>query len=63
MTPTKYKSALAKLGMTIVGAGPFFGLSRRQAQRVASGESPVPKLLVKVLNLLDEGKITKEDLQ
>lgn len=63
MTPAKYKASLAKLGMTIVGAAEFFGMSRRQAQRIAAGKSPVPKLLVKVLKLLGEGKITKEDLQ
>ena len=62
MTPTKYKAAISKLEISIVGAAPFFGISRRQAQRIASGESPVPKLVEKVLTLLLAGKLKKEDL-
>jgi len=49
VTPAKYKAALAKLGMTIVGAAEFFGMSRRQAQRIAAGESPVPELAMKAI--------------
>ena len=62
MTPTQYKSAIKKLGLTIVGARHLFGLSPRQAQRLASGEAPVPVLVEKVLRLIADGKIQKEDL-
>ena len=62
MTPTQDKAAIKKLGMTIVGAGPYFGLGRRQAQRLASGEAPIPMLVERVVKLLLAGKITKEDL-
>lgn len=61
MTPTQYKTALKKLDISIVGAAPFFGVSRRQAQRIAA-EGPVPKLVAKVLSLLVDGKLQKEDL-
>ncbi len=62
MTSTQYKAAIKKLGLTIVGARHLFGLSPRQAQRLASGETPVPKLVEKVLRLIAAGKLTKEDL-
>lgn len=61
MTPTQYKSGLKKLDISIVGAAPYFGISRRQAQRIAA-EGPVPKLVAQVLKLLLDGKIKKEDL-
>ncbi len=61
MTPTQYQNAIKSLGMTVVGAAPFFGISRRQAQRIAS-TGPIPKLIEKVLKLLLDGKLKKEDL-
>jgi hypothetical protein len=61
LTPTQYRHALKKLDITIVGAAPYFGISRRQAQRIAA-EGPIPKLIEKVLELLAEGKLKKEDL-
>lgn len=61
MTPIQYKKALSKLGLTIVGAAPLLGISRRQSQRIAA-TGPVPALVGKVLDLLVEGKIQKEDL-
>lgn len=60
MTPTAYKAALKRLEITIVGAAPYFGISRRQAQRIAAaGPSD---LVAKVVKLLLDGKIKKEDL-
>lgn len=63
MTPKQYRQALEKLGLSIIGAAPVFGISKRQAQRYASGEAPVPKLVSAVLNLAMKGRITMEDLQ
>lgn len=62
MTPKTYKAAISKLGITIVGAAPYFGIGRRQAQRIASGDAPVPKLVEKILTLILDGKLKKEDL-
>jgi hypothetical protein len=61
LTPTQYRAALKRLDITIVGAAPYFGISRRQAQRIAA-EGPVPKLVAQVLKLLLDGKLKKEDL-
>jgi hypothetical protein len=62
LSPAKYRDHLKKLEITIVGAAAYFGISRRQAQRIAA-EGPIPKLIEKVLKLLLDGKLTKEDLQ
>lgn len=62
MSPTQYRSALKKLDIPIVGAAPLFGISPRQAQRIAADQHPVPRLVAKVLELLISGKIQKEDL-
>jgi hypothetical protein len=61
MTPLQYKACLKRHDIKIVRAGEYFGVSRRQAQRIAS-EGPIPKLVAFVLNLMDDGKIKKEDL-
>jgi hypothetical protein len=62
MTPLQYRTALKKLGINAArGAAPFFGISDRHAQKIAK-DGPVPKLVAKVLKLLVEGKISKDDL-
>lgn len=61
MTTNQYNSGLKKLGITIVGAAPYFGISRRHAQRIAA-DGPVPDLVAKVMTLMLAGKIKKEDL-
>jgi hypothetical protein len=61
MTPAAYKAALKKLDITIVGAAPYFGISRRQAQRIAAN-GPISGIISKVVKLLLDGKIKKEDL-
>jgi hypothetical protein len=42
MTPTQYRTAIEKLGLSQEGAGVFFGYSARQGQRWANNEKPVP---------------------
>lgn len=63
MTSKQYRAALDKLGLSIIGAAPVFGISKRQAQRFAGGEAPIPKLVATVLTLAVNGRITMEDLQ
>lgn len=62
MTKTQYRAALKKLGLTVVGAAPYFGCGRRAVQNYAGGR-PIPPLLQKVIGLLLRGKITLEDLK
>jgi hypothetical protein len=63
MTKNQYRAALGKLGLSIVGAGPYFGLARRQAQRIAAGHAPVPFLIAKTIGFLLDGKLKLEDLK
>ena len=52
MTKHQYRAALTKLDISIVGVGKYFGLSRRQSQRIAAGDAPVPKLMADMLHLM-----------
>lgn len=54
MTANQYRAALKKLGLSIVGAAPVLGISRRQSQRIAAGESPVSEPVAKLLRLMLE---------
>ena len=63
MTSKQYKAALDKLGIPVIGVRTLFGVSKRQAQRFASGEAPVPKLVALAVRLLLDGRIGAEDLR
>jgi hypothetical protein len=52
MTPLQYRAACDKLGLTIVGSGPVLGVSKRQAQRYAHGEQPIPETVAKLLRAM-----------
>lgn len=60
MTQAQYCAALSALKLTIVGAAPIVGISRRQAQRIAAGDSPVPEPVSKLLKLIIKHKIKPE---
>jgi hypothetical protein len=62
MTPAQYKKHLADAELTIVGAAPYLGISRRQSQRLAAGDAPIPDPVAKLLKLIATEKIKKEDL-
>jgi hypothetical protein len=62
MTATQYRTALTKLGLSIVGAAPILGISRRQSQRIAAGDSPVPAPLAKLLTLIIKHKIKVDEV-
>lgn len=51
MTAKQYKAHLDTLGLSIVGAAPVFGMSRRQAQRIAAGDPPVPQAVAKLVTI------------
>jgi hypothetical protein len=63
MKTSQYCSALKTLGLSIVGAAPVVGISRRQSQRIAAGDSPVPDPVAKLLRLMIEHKIKPEDVK
>jgi transcriptional regulator with XRE-family HTH domain len=59
MTTKQYLAALAKLGLTPSGkqTAEAIGLTLRQAQRIAAGESDVHPAVAKLLRLMIEYKI------
>ena len=54
MTKTQYLQALKKLDLTPAGkaTAEALGLSLRQCQRLASGDSPVPETVAKLLRMM-----------
>lgn len=57
MTKDEYRAAIEGLGVNQLQAGRMLGLSPRQAQRLASGESPVPKIVEQFLAVMDSFEI------
>jgi hypothetical protein len=62
MSRTEYRAALERLGLDWKTAGPALGLSRRQAFRLASGESKVPGPAAKLLRLMIRLNLRPEDV-
>jgi hypothetical protein len=58
MTKDEYRAAIEGLGVNQLQAGRMLGLSPRQAQRLASGESPVPKIVERFLGVMTAFEIT-----
>ena len=52
MTPTQYKTAIARLGLSQERAGDWLGVSPRTSQGYALGEYPVPEPVAKLLRLV-----------
>jgi hypothetical protein len=63
MTANQYRAALKKLNLSIVGAAPILGISRRQSQRVAAGDSPVPEPVAKLLRLMLDRDIDPKEVK
>jgi hypothetical protein len=63
MTAAEYRTALAKLGLSIVGSAEHLGVSHRQSQRYASGTSPVADPVAKLLRLAIRIGLNAEDLK
>ena len=61
MSATAFTKALDKLGLSVYASRKVIGLSLRQSQRVAAGESPVPRPVAKLINLLLKRRITIEE--
>jgi hypothetical protein len=63
MTPAEYRAAIARLELSQVAAGKVVGADPRTSRRWASGASPVPAPVRKLLALMLTGKITPLDLE
>lgn len=62
MNKAQYRKSLDHLELSVVGAAPIFGISRRQSQRYAAGETPIPGPFAKLLRLMIKMKISPEDI-
>lgn len=58
MTNEDYRAALARLGLSRVGAAPVLGISRRQAQRYAAQDA-IPEPVARLVALYLEHGIPK----
>jgi len=62
MTSTEYRDALARLSLSVVGAGRLFGVNPRTSQRWAAGEQDIPRAVQIALRLMLRFEVTPSDL-
>jgi hypothetical protein len=62
MSRRDYLRHLERLNLTIVGAAPIIGISRRHSQRYAAGDTTVPKVVAKLLRASASYKISADKL-
>jgi hypothetical protein len=62
MTGTQYSATIAKFGLTPYAAARVLGVSLRQSHRYASGESAIPRPVVKLLRLALRYRLTADQL-
>jgi hypothetical protein len=62
MTPTQYRTAIEKLGLSQVRAGAFLGIAPRTSQGYALGEYPIPEPVAKLLRLMIRLGLQPEDV-
>ena len=62
MTPTQFRAALDRLGLTQVGAARLLGVDARTVRRWALGERPVHPTVVVLLRAMLGGKLRAADL-
>jgi transcriptional regulator with XRE-family HTH domain len=55
MSATEYRDALAKLGLTQVGAARLMGVSDRTSRRWASGEQDIPPPVERLIRAYIDG--------
>ena len=61
MTPTQYRAALDRLGLTQAGAAEFLGISIRSSHGSANG-TPIPETVAKLLRLMLEKGLVPTDV-
>jgi len=52
MTPAEYRSTLSRLGLSQVAAARVMGIDPRTSRRYALGETPIPKIVENLLDIL-----------
>lgn len=53
MTPTEYRAAIARLGLSQVAAGKLLGVDGRTSQKWALGERAVPPPVARLLAYME----------
>lgn len=61
MTNEQYRNSLIALGLSIVGAAPVLGISRRQAQRYAADDE-IPGPVAKLIHIMVDCEIDPKDV-
>jgi hypothetical protein len=62
MTNEHYRNALKALGLTVIGAAPVLGISRRQAQRYAADDA-IPGPVAKLIHIMVDCEIDPADVK
>ena len=52
MTPAEYRTLIAALGLSQVGAARVLGIDPRTSRRYALGETPIPQIVEILLGIL-----------
>lgn len=60
MTPTQYRAAIARLGLSQRATARLFGVSERQSRRWALDEAEIPKAVEIALKMMIEFKVEPE---
>jgi DNA-binding transcriptional regulator YdaS (Cro superfamily) len=63
MTTNQFRRALTMLGVTQVGLAKALKVDERTVRNWVGGRSKVPPLIVILVNLMLDGKITLEDIR
>lgn len=63
MTPTQYRIAIEKLGLSQRGAARFLKIDERTSRRWALGELPVPEAVAKLFRVMIEIGISPEAVE
>jgi DNA-binding transcriptional regulator YiaG len=61
--PTAFRDTLARLGLSQSELARILGHTRRSVHAWARGDTPAPLLVVKLLALIEAGKLTLDDLR
>lgn len=62
MNPDQYREALARLGLSVVGAGKLFGVNPRTSQRWAAGDQDIPTAVSLVIRYWIKTGIRPDEL-
>lgn len=63
MTPTEYRTAIARLGLSQVGAARLFGVDPRTSRRWALGEQPIPRAVAMCLRMMVSHDVSAAEAQ